>query len=81
MSNYEQRDGSGILFRNERREKESQPNYTGSITIAGIPYRLSAWVKEGRNGKFLSLAAQPKSDAAPKRAPSADMFDDDGMPL
>jgi len=31
-----------------------------SLTIAGVEYRISAWVKTGDNGKFFSLAFTPK---------------------
>lgn len=49
----------GVLFKNDRKENENQPGYTGKIEIDGIEYRLSAWVKEGKKGKFFSLSVQP----------------------
>ena len=49
---YEQRDNSGTLFRNDKREKDSQPNATGTAMVDGVEYYVSAWTKEGRNGKF-----------------------------
>lgn len=49
----------GVLFKNDRKENENQPGYTGKIEIDGTEYRLSAWVKEGKKGKFFSLAVQP----------------------
>jgi hypothetical protein len=46
----------GVLFKNNRKEKDSHPDYNGTITIEGVEYYLSAWVKEGKNGKFFSLS-------------------------
>ncbi len=67
---FEQKDGSGALFRNEERESEQQPHYRGSITVGGVEYYLSAWIKESKKGtKYMSLSAQPKGDRpqAPRR--------------
>lgn len=57
---YEKKDMSGSLFKNDRKEKESHPDYQGDIIIDGKHYWLSGWIKEGQKGKFFSLAAKPK---------------------
>ena len=49
----EQREMSGILSRNDKRESEKQPEFRGECTIEGKAYRISAWVKEGKSGKFM----------------------------
>ena len=65
---YEQRDNSGVIFRNtaERMagKSESFPTHSGNALIGGREYYISAWVKEGRNGKFFSLAFNLKDEAA-----------------
>ena len=60
------RDNSGVLFRNDKRENEKAPNYKGNITVDGQDYWLSAWIKEGKSGKFMGLAVSPKEEYKPK---------------
>ena len=50
----------GTLGRNKRREKDSHPEYTGSLNVDGNNYWLSAWVKESNGEKFFSIAVKPK---------------------
>ena len=75
------KDGSGSLFKNTRKEKDSHPDYRGDLMIGGQLYEVAAWVKEGKSGKFFSLSAKPKQADGPReqRPPkeSAPMPDDD----
>ena len=41
----------GALFRNEKKENDKQPDYTGKINVDGVDKRLAAWVSESRAGK------------------------------
>jgi hypothetical protein len=53
---YEMKDGSANLFKNERKETQNHPDYTGSIMINGQEHYFSAWIKEGKKGKFMSCS-------------------------
>jgi hypothetical protein len=70
---FEQKDMSGAIFPNTRKEKPNHPDYRGDMTISGRKYKISGWRKETKNGDpFLSLAIQ-EEDAAREgrsRAPS-----------
>ena len=79
-----QRDNSGVMFKNDKREKESHPHYKGNIRVNGQEYWLSAWIKEGKNGKFMGLALSPKEEQgqAPQAKSSKIIEDmDDDIPF
>ena len=90
MSNYDNTN-RGVLFKNDRKEKDTHPNMKGSINVEGVEYLVSAWTKEGKNGKFISLSLTPKETtqtaaqaaqhAAPPQqqqaAPVVEQLDDD----
>lgn len=56
------RDMSGTIGRNRTRNKDSQPTHRGSCMIDGKEYWISAWVKDGSNGRFFSLAFDEKQE-------------------
>jgi hypothetical protein len=53
---FTQKPGTGALFKNDRKEKDHQPDYKGSLTLPdGSTMQLGGWISEGKNGKYLSL--------------------------
>ena len=86
MSEYETKDFTGVLFRNDKRERDSQPQAKGSAVIDGVEYWVSAWTNESAKGnKYQSLKFTRKDDvhnagmAQAKAAigESAEVIDDD----
>ena len=83
---YEQRDNSGSLFKNDKKESENHPDYNGSAMVNGTEMWMSAWLKTSSNGKkFMSFSFKPKDQqtAKPvaKSAPKAEPDFDDDMPF
>ena len=35
------------LNKNDRKEKETHPDYKGSINVDGVDYWLDGWIKDG----------------------------------
>tara|TARA_R110000868_G_scaffold166722_1_gene400820 strand:- start:35 stop:295 length:261 start_codon:yes stop_codon:yes gene_type:complete len=77
------RDNSGVLFKSDKRENERAPHYRGNITVDGKDYWISAWIKEGKSGKFMGLAVSPKEEYKPKPSErsKATGFDDESLPF
>jgi hypothetical protein len=75
---FEQRNGSGVLFRNTKKgDNQKSPDYTGNaLSPSGEYFELSAWIKEGTQGKFMSIALQPKFVKAGGQSPQQ-IYDDD----
>ena len=76
---YEQRDNSGSLFVNERKETDKHPDRSGAAMIDGVEYWVSGWVKKDKNGHpWMSLAFKPKGEkpGAGKANPKIDMNDE-----
>lgn len=78
----------GALFKNSRKEKDSQPDYRGSLNVGGTDYWISSWLQTSKAGdKYMSLSVQPKDEQkaptiAEKQASSGTVakdadFDDD----
>jgi hypothetical protein len=58
---YEMKDNSGSLFKNDRKETDSHPDYKGSALIGGVEHWLDAWINTAKDGsKYMALKMKPK---------------------
>jgi hypothetical protein len=64
---------TGLLAKNQRKEQDNHPDYTGSINVDGEEFWVSAWIKTGREGtklegqKYFSLSLRPKDQQQPQQ--------------
>ena len=71
---FEQKENTGAIFINERKQQPNHPDYTGTINVFGETFQLAGWKKESKNGKkYLSLSISRKQERE-TRDDSADPF-------
>jgi hypothetical protein len=64
MSNYQMQEGQVTLFKNNKTTNNA-PDYTGDGMYKGQKVRLAFWIKEGKQGKFLSgKISEPREQSA-----------------
>ena len=78
---FEQKDNTGSLFVNDKKESANHPDRKGSAMIDGVEYWASGWLKKTQDGTpWLSLAFTRKEQKqAAKPAPKQSRRDDDDM--
>jgi len=69
------------LNKNDRKEKETHPDYKGKLNVNGVDYWIDGWIKEGANGKFISGSLKPveqrqQSNGNQQSYQPASQFDD-----
>ena len=64
--------GNGALFKNDRKEKPTHPDYRGDCTLHGTKYWVSGWLKTSSKGtKFMSLAFREADQEQATAKPAA----------
>jgi hypothetical protein len=67
MANFERKPNSGSLFKNEKKQNDTQPNATGRALIGGVEYLMSAWTNRLNDGRvYQSLRFTPVSELSPQ---------------
>jgi uncharacterized protein (DUF736 family) len=64
---YEQKPNTGSLFKNDRKQSDTHPDYKGSALIDGLgDCWLDAWINTAKDGsKYMSLKIKPKEGSRP----------------
>ena len=85
---YEMKDNSGSLFKNDRKEADTHPDYKGTALLNGVEHWVDAWINQSSSGtKYMSLKFKPKEGARGAPNPPRDnpqAFDpglDDDVPF
>lgn len=70
---YEMRPGAFSLFKNDKKTKDTQPDWKGSIKLPnGEEFWFDAWTKKGNNGDFISgKIGNPKQGSGGTDQPAA----------
>lgn len=87
MSNYDN-NMRGSIWKNDKKEKDTHPDFRGSAEVNGVEYWVSAWRrKEGANpnSPALSFSFQAKEEQQQAQQPvhqaPADKLADDDLPF
>jgi hypothetical protein len=85
---YEMRPGTFSIFPNDKKTKDTQPDWKGSIKLPnGEEYWFDAWNKQGTKGGFISgkignpKNSQVNAPASFNTFPSQTVSSDDDVPF
>ena len=68
---YAHKPGTFSLFKNDRKEKDTHPDYKGLGKDAdGNDIEVAAWLKEGAKGKFMSCTFKARDAAQTASRPN-----------
>lgn len=78
--NYEHKKNKGSLFKNDKKELETHPDYKGSGDYEGEQCWISAWMSKTKDGvPYLSLSFTPKTEQ--RSVKKDEGINDDLMPF
>lgn len=55
----------GAIWKNKKKEKDTHPDFTGSLNVDGVEYWVNAWKRKDDapgNAPALSFSVRPKED-------------------
>ena len=82
MAEYETKDMTGSLFKNEKKKNENSPPFNGRIKIDGKEYWMNGFNNESKAGrKYIGLTFTPVEDSGDRPVSPKRSGDDDGWGL
>jgi hypothetical protein len=59
---YDDRNRGALFSERDRKTKDTDRDYSGTLDVEGVQYWISGWIKESKKTgqKFLSLSIKPK---------------------
>jgi len=78
MSNYDNTN-RGSIWKNDKKEKDTHPDFTGSLDVEGVEYWVSAWKRKADasdRAPALSFSIKAKEERQESN-PAPDMLGDD----
>ena len=55
----------GMVYVNDKKSKDSQPDMSGNVTTDGVEYRVAGWKKESKNGNpYTAIVFNEKDEQA-----------------
>lgn len=66
----EQKNDSGVLFRNSNKKTDKHPDYTGECKVNEVNYKISAWINTSKTGSnYMSISFTKKETEIPINPP------------
>ena len=79
---YEKKPGDLTVFKNDRKEKDTHPDYTiTGLTLDGRPMKGALWLKEGRDGKKFMAGKIEVDEYAERKSGSSGMGSGSSAPV
>lgn len=78
----ETKNNTGAIFKNDKKTKETQPDYRGKVNVNGKEMEIALWLKESSKGmKYFSCSfSEPRTNEAPKQV-NTQIIDEDDLPF
>ncbi len=52
-------DNTGVLFINDKKVNEAQPDYKGKLKVNNAEYYVSGWKRANEEGSYISFKLRP----------------------